>query len=84
MIFSDITINYKFNGIGYTLSIVAGVTKTYLTRLQRLCTVLSNVPGQTYESLSTNLLSIFHPKIPKTTNFLRKEVSNETMGTVGG
>ena len=24
MIFSDITINYKFNGIGYTLSIVAG------------------------------------------------------------
>ena len=24
MIFSDITINYKFNGIGYTLSIVTG------------------------------------------------------------
>ena len=76
MIFGNITINYGFNGVGYTLSIVAGDNQNlpYDIAEARLSTVLSKIRAQTYESLSRNFRSIFHPNIPMAMN---KDFTNQ-------
>lgn len=74
MIFDNITINYKFNGIGYTLSIVAGDNHNLPYDIAEAMHRVIEDSGANLRIIIDEHLSIFHPKIPMTMKIKERRI----------